>query len=65
MLTARLGTTVLFIEIVIAHHQQENALNETKDCRDECPAEQQIHDAPSNTAEIKLVNTYAAQKKSE
>ena len=60
-----LGIAVLFIEIIFAHDQQENALNEANDCGNKCPAEQQIHDAPSDTAEVELVNTYAAQKKSE
>ena len=58
-------SAVLPHEILIAHYQQQYRIDNTKNRRDERPAEDQVQYSRANTAEVEFVKTEAAQEKGE
>jgi hypothetical protein len=52
-------------ELGIRHRQIVDTLNEADDCWNECPKEQQVHEAKKDLAEVELVGAKAAQQNCE
>lgn len=57
--------TVFLNEIVISHGYVYDPLYESDHCRYECPAKQQIDNAPANAAKIEFMNTKTTKKESK
>ena len=49
------NSAVLPIEILVTHDQEEYRIDETKNRRDESPAEKQVQDAQADTSQVELM----------